>query len=195
MRRLHILAFLLLFISTTGFAEAAYMDVVEDYSRGLINSDTTSDTRYADLFDQPGYAVDGRTDTAFNLGIDGWMVLGLSGRLITNGSQIDITVHEFGAADEYEVLLGNDGVNWENLGQFGQTRDEYTFELSNYSLSSESYRYLKIVDFGGPDGTASPGAELAMIEVSNFVHTPVPAAVWLLATGLTGVFGLRARRR
>ena len=44
-----------------------------------------------------------------------------------------------------------------------------------------------------PFGTADKDYNDLVIEVKNVTPTPIPAAVWLLGTGLVGLVGIRRR--
>ena len=105
--------------------------------------------------------------------------------------------NEGGSNDSMTLLFGEKG---SALTQFDLTSWEYYYELVGSpqpALAPVDTLIIRAADYTDPQGTLAGGGvyfDNITMSVSN-TAVPVPAAVWLLGSGLMGLIGVRRKMR
>jgi hypothetical protein len=98
------------------------------------------------------------------------------------------------AATPFGNILYSNGTGWKNFtitpDRFNDTRIDSTPSLANYTFSYTGYSGLT---FGSAEG-ASP-AYLQITTTSIPAPVPLPGAMWLLGSGITGLAATRRRKK
>ncbi|WP_319523067.1 VPLPA-CTERM sorting domain-containing protein [uncultured Desulfosarcina sp.] len=173
-------------IATAGMAGASIYasSIVEGTT--LHNWDGTchGDLDVSVILGAPTNALDGTGYTGWGSGESGWITLGFDATL-NDGEGDDLIVYGFGPGSGTELLVSSDNINWTSLGALGSsspgTADVWGYDFSDFGVTSADY--VKII--------AGPAKFIDAVE--GVYAVPVPAAVWLLGSGLIGMVGIRKR--
>jgi hypothetical protein len=107
----------------------------------------------------------------------------------------DLAILDVGSADGMYASISENGTDWIALpfASIGGWARYNIDQVSGYS-SDALYRYVKIVDDANGD-TAYPSAgyDVDAVAAIHYTPVPVPAAVWLLGSGLLGLLGFRRK--
>jgi hypothetical protein len=123
--------------------------------------------------------------TGWGSGDSGWITLGFDSTL-TDGDGDDLIIYGFGPGAT-ELLVSTDNATWTSLGNLGTsmpgTVTAWGYDFADFGVASADY--FKFVS-----GSAK---FIDAIEGVNAV--PIPAAAWLLGSGVLGLIGVRGKRR
>lgn len=207
--------FIVFVLSVSADAVSAYTLLWDDYVRGTGVVDARANPNNALHTD--GAADDYQNPTVVNadflsLGLGGSVVLYLANNeAIKNVAGDDFTVFETtGGADaanynpsvypEYAEIFAFTGgiynsgadysssIYWQSLGTI----------LQNGSLDLGSLLYttaIKIKDVTKRGGPSGDGFDVYGLGIKEVTSVPVPAAVWMLGTGLVALVGVRRKLR
>ena len=150
---------------------------------------------YDDLNDSNFWVVEGTTYTWEHDLSDN---VDFSSEVIVSGTyQLDFTndVTDWPAGFEEYVAVSFDGHTWHSLGEVDNGQHEILLTASeiDYMNNNQSLKvWLKVENDGCLDATAW----IDHVRVYGNTETvPIPAAVWLLGSGLVGLLGIRTRFR
>ncbi len=134
----------------------------------------------------PTGALDGTGYTGWGSGESGWITLGFDA-MLTDGVGDDLIIYGFGPGGGTDLSVSMDNVNWTSLGTLGASSPGsaavWGYDFADFGVASAAY--VKI--------SAGPAKFIDAVEGVNAV--PVPAAVWLLGSGLLGLIGVRRTSR
>jgi hypothetical protein len=159
---------------------------------------TTASSEYSEYWDSQ-YAIDGDSSTAWTAVMGGgpndpqWIIVDLQNQVQI--TRIDLLFSQyiggpfFGYTNEYNLYTSIDGADWSFVGS-GILTEHTDPELYTdiYAISGDSLRYVKYEVVGG-----THWASITEIETYDTSAVPIPAAVWLLGSGLIGLVGIRRR--
>jgi hypothetical protein len=177
-----------LIVATAGMAGASiYASSIEDHTL-LSNWDTTwggaachGPLDASVILGAPTGAVDGTGYTGWGSGQSGYVELGF-GQLFADSDGDDLFVYGFGPGDA-SISVSSDGTNWSDqldLGKSGPgAAAVWGYDLADFSVTSA--QYVRI----------DSGMAKFFDAVKAVNPVPVPAAVWLLGSGLIGLVGAR----
>jgi hypothetical protein len=153
------------------------------------------------LFDQPdgsstqggpaSYALGANDNKYVSVDIPETLILAFTDNTAYNGNGNDIKIYQYAYGDsDVAIYASMDNITYVYLGQ---TDRNVEYDLSDYGLSYVNY--IKFV--GLDDGGTSAGYDLDAVEALNSgVHqnpVPLPAAIYLLGSGLVGLIGVRRK--
>ncbi len=156
------------------------------------------------LFDQPSGSSDDGGPASYALGendgkhvsidIPETLILSFTDNTAFDGEGDDIKLYQVISGDSYIDVYGSmDNITYVYLGR---TSGNATYDLADYA-DLDYVNYLKFV--GLDDGGSADGYDLDAVEALNsgdhISSVPVPAAVWLLGSGLLGMIGIRRKKR
>ena len=132
----------------------------------------------------PTGAVDGTGYTGWGSGQSGYVELSFD-QIFTDGDGDDLLVYGFGPGGA-TISVSSDGENWSTAADLGASGPG----------SSAVWGYDLLTDFGVTSAQyvrfdSNQAKFLDAVEAVNPV--PVPAAAWLLGSGLLGLIGLRRK--
>ena len=133
----------------------------------------------------PTGAVDGTGYTGWGSAQSGYIELGFD-QVFTDGDGDDLLVYGFGPGTAY-LSVSADGETWSDQVELGKSGPGaaavWGYDLVDFGVTSAQYVRID-------SGMAK---FFDAVEAVNPV--PVPAAVWLLGSGLLGLIGIRRRNR
>lgn len=155
----------------------------EDVVGGVQVTITSNLVVSSEYFDQIGFNVMGGGIASLSPGsmqvLSGAFVLPTFGSGVMQGT----------GGESYAILLGFD--NAPPANRFNETIDAVRFLLSGVNVTNNFTGIPPVAIAGDVQGIPVPGGGTT----SGAVTTPIPAAVWLLGSGLIGLIGFRRFRK
>jgi hypothetical protein len=184
-----VLALSFLFVSS-GFASAVWLDEVVSFDQPEGSSTSSNNPANALGADDSNYvAVD----------IPETLILAFTDNSALDGAGNDLRIREVGNDGAQANVYGSkNGVDWVFLvlaTGSGSGTGNYTdiyFDLDGTGLS-----YVNYLKFEGLDDLGTyPGFDLDAVEALNSgANVPIPAAIWLLGSGVLGILAVRKKYR
>jgi hypothetical protein len=175
-------------VATAGMAGASIYasSIVDGTTAHNWNSGCHGELDASVILGAPTNAMDGTGYTGWGGGESGSITLGFDATL-TDGEGDDLFIYGFGPGRNTKLEVSSDNINWTSLGSLGISPPGnaavWGYDFSDFGVTAADY--VKI--------TAGPAKFIDAVEGVNPV--PVPAAAWLLGSGLIGLLGIRRRNR
>jgi len=123
--------------------------------------------------------------------------LGFTDNFLVNGTGMDLVLFETGVPDTFKVTLNgitnNYLTNYTGYSAGGWDLNAVAINLDDFGIASSATlsSVLLGLDYEG-SGTVPSLSLVGALNSSNSA-VPIPAAVWLLGSGLVGLIGLRKK--
>jgi hypothetical protein len=127
-----------------------------------------------------------------SLGDGGQLILQFTDNALTisNSPSYDLWIFEVGNDEPTEVSISTNGTTWINVGvTSGATSG---IDIDEF-VSGGTYSYVRLVDVLADELTPNPIAGADIDAVGAISSVPIPAAFWLLGSGLIGLVGIRRK--
>lgn len=140
----------------------------------------------------------GPTSDYLSIPMDSFITVGFVDEVVVDGPGDDLFISEVGDAGELAEI-------WISAG-FSTDPDDFVLlgtangnTLSSFDLAeigfTDAVRAVKVLSLQNGGAPSAPGFDLAHVQAVNFAPVPVPAALWLFASGLALLarWGVRMR--